>query len=167
MPDEPTDAELGIPEELEDGNIRRELRAGRLAQRRERELEAQLASSQREGAMARAGVPLGSPLGDLFAKGYDGDTDPESIKAAFEALGGSTGSGDGAGTGDQGGTGGLSEEELAEQRRIAQLGAGAGDAGAGTQDLADAIKQAKSPEAVMELVEQYGAQAGIGPPRIE
>ena len=44
------------------------------------------AAVARENVMLRAGVDFDSPVGQLFAKGYDGDLDPVKVKEASAAI---------------------------------------------------------------------------------
>lgn len=48
--------------------------------------KAELAAAKREVALLKAGVDLDSPVGKLFAKGYDGEITPEAIKAEWATL---------------------------------------------------------------------------------
>jgi hypothetical protein len=159
MAPEATDEELGIPEGL-DPNIRAELRKSRELARENESLKAQNAEATREAAFAKAAIP-DSPLGQMFAKAYEGPTDdPEAIKAAFQAIGG-----------DTGGPVEPTEAELAEQRRVAQLGTGS--TGGGDVRFEDAINSAKNVDEVMALLANAPEGATdhdgrrIGAPRID
>jgi hypothetical protein len=44
------------------------------------------AAKDREIAMLRAGVDDSSPIGKMFVKGYDGEVDPEKIRAAWAEV---------------------------------------------------------------------------------
>jgi hypothetical protein len=159
-----SDEELDIPEGL-DPNIRAELRRGR---ERERDAEAankRAADLERELAFSKAGIP-DNPLNATLAKSYTGENDPASVKAYFEGLGV-----DLSGTAQGGGP---SDEELAAQRQVAQVGA-AGEAG-GDIRFEDAINSAKTPEDLMALIASApegattnvgGRNRRIGPPTIE
>lgn len=158
---EPTDEELGIPEGL-DPNIRAELRRSR-EQGRELDAErAARATAERDAAFARAGIP-DTPLGQMFGKAYDGPTDdPEAIKASFTALGGGV-------PVEQ-----TSDEELAANRQVAQVGS-SGEAG-GDIRFEDAINSTKNVEEVMSLIASApegattyieGRQRRVGVPVIE
>lgn len=58
------------------------------AQARTAELEASLAAQQRELTFLRAGVDLDTPVGKLFAKGYDGPLDDvEAVKSSAREVG--------------------------------------------------------------------------------
>lgn len=46
----------------------------------------ELAAARRELALVKAGVDVESPLGKMFAKAYDGDLDPEVIRAEWSGL---------------------------------------------------------------------------------
>lgn len=79
-----------------------------------REAEAALAAAQRELAFAKAGLPLNDPKMTYFVKGYDGDLNPEAIKAAAEAAGFLAPA-----------EAQVPPEELAQHQAVAQLSAGA------------------------------------------
>ena len=66
------------PNEPLDPNIRAALKAAQADRARVNELE-------REIAFTKAGVP-DSTLGTVFRKGWDGDTTPEAIKAAWDEI---------------------------------------------------------------------------------
>ena len=153
---EPTDEELGLdPQQMEglDPNIRGELR-------RSRQLAKDLAAAQveaevakRDASFIRAGIP-DNPLGQLFAKAYDGDyNDPAAIKQAFDALGipGNT-----PGQAPQE-PDGPTDDELAAQRRIAQAGA-TGD-NDGSIPYEEAFKTASNESEVLALLEQAPTSA--------
>lgn len=55
--------------------------------RRADELEARLAAFERKDALTAAGVDLSTPAGQMFAKWYDGDTDPAKVREAAEQMG--------------------------------------------------------------------------------
>jgi hypothetical protein len=166
MPDEPTDEELGIPEGLDD-NIRRELRKSRQLSRDLEAEKAKSAAAEREAAFAKAGVP-DTPLVAQLAKTYEGENDPASVKAFFENLGVDL---EGK---QQAQDQGASEAELAEQRRLAQVG-NSGEPG-GDVRFEDALNSTKNPEEVMALIASApegattyieGRQRRIGVPVIE
>ena len=56
------------------------------AKREASEAAEQAAAATRQLAVFGAGVPT-TPVGKLFAQSYDGETDADSIKAAWDALG--------------------------------------------------------------------------------
>lgn len=160
---EPTDEELGIPEGL-DPNIRAELRKSRELGRDADAANARATAAERDAAFARAGVS-DSPLVQQLAKGYEGENDPAAIRAYFEGLGV-----DPAGAGQQG----PSEDELAANRQVAQVGS-SGEAG-GDNRFEDAINSTKNPEELMALIASApegattyieGRQRRIGAPVIE
>jgi hypothetical protein len=139
---EPTDEELGIPEGL-DPNIRAELRRGREREQRAAEAEARAAAAERDAAFARAGVS-DSPLVQQLAKGYEGENDPSAIKAYFEGLGVDPA------TGTPPGQSGPSDDELAANRQVAQVGS-SGEAG-GDIRFEDAINSTKNPDELLALI---------------
>jgi hypothetical protein len=60
------------------------------SEKREKDLAEQAkagAAAQRELAFVRAGVDLDNPVGQLFAKAYDGELDKEAIGTAWTGLG--------------------------------------------------------------------------------
>lgn len=165
---EPTDEELGIPESLEDPNIRAELRRSRIQGRELADANARASTAERDAAFARAGVS-DSPLVQQLAKGYEGENDPAAIRAYFETLGVDPGTGS-AGKGASG----PSDDELASQRQVAQVGS-AGEAG-GDVRFEDAIGSTRNPDELMALINSApegattwveGRQRRIGSPVIE
>jgi hypothetical protein len=75
------DDELDEQDEIQEGNtneksfvadLRRQAKEGKSAKKEAEDAKAQLASLQRESAFMKAGVDLDTPLGKMFAKGYDG-----------------------------------------------------------------------------------------------
>ena len=155
MPDDELDPEQ---EEVDLRDLREQLKG-------KKQVEARAAQLERELAFAKAGIP-DTPLNATLAKSYDGENDPASVKAYFEGLGVDLG-----GTPQ---TSGPSDDELASQRQVAQVGA-AGDAG-GDIRFEDAINSAKTQDEVMALIASApegaqtnvgGRQRRIGPPTIE
>jgi hypothetical protein len=168
MPDL-TDAELGLdPDQMDtlDPNIRAELRRSRQLAHDLASAQADAEQARKEASFAKAGIP-DTPLGQLFAKAYDGDTDPATIKAEFDKLNPSPTPSDPAIPTPPAPTGedATLQAELDEQRRIAQLSAtGQTD---GSVPLEDAIRSAKTPEEVLAIVAAAPVDAGIGNVRIE
>lgn len=89
------------------------------------ELETQQEQLARENAMLRARVDLDSPVGQLFARGYEGEASTDAVRAAWEALGVTTPA---APAGEAGGAppagqpaddGPTAEEQAAQQARQA------------------------------------------------
>ena len=161
-----TDEELGIPEGL-DPNIRAELRKSRELAREAEAAKAEAQAAKRDAAFARAGV-TDSPLVQQLAKGYEGENDPAAIRAYFEGLGVDLG------TGSAQAPQGPSDDELSDQRQVAQVGA-QGEA-AGDIRFEDAINSTKNPEELMALIANApegattyieGRQRRIGTPVIE
>ena len=164
---EPTDEELGLDsQEMEglDPNIRAALRQSRQLARDNEALRAEAESARREAAFAKAGIP-DSPLGQMFAKAYDGTTDdPTAIKASFEALGVPlTSTSAGTSTPDPQQEG-VSDDELAAQRQVSTLGAG-GEMG-GDVAFEDALKSAGSQKDVLALIQSAPQGSNIGIPEI-
>ena len=130
-------------EQVLDENIRAELRKSREREQRAKDAEAKSAELERELAFAKAGIP-DSPLTAALAKTYEGENDPASVKAYFEGLGVDL-SGDQQAQQDQ-----SNEAELAEQRRLAQVGSQGGTGGDVRYE--DAINSAKNVDEVMALL---------------
>ena len=61
---------------------RREIRRFEKDRKERDQLKTQLAESQRLLAFAQAGINAGDPAAKYFVKGYDGDMEPEAIRAA-------------------------------------------------------------------------------------
>lgn len=149
---EATDEELGLdPQQMEglDPNIRAELRKSRQLAKDLHAAEVARGVAERDATFVRAGIP-DSPLGQMFAKGYDGDpTDVAAVKAAFDALGVANAASEDLNQDQQNDTG-PTDAELESQRRIATAGA-AGD-NDGSVRYEDAIHAAKSEDDVMALL---------------
>ena len=144
------DDELGLSpgwDEHLDPNIRKDIRQARVVARENADLKAQLATFERERLLARAGIPS-DRRGEVFAREYDGPVDdPEKIKAAYVELFGPLAA-PGEGEGNE-------PDPAAGDRRIAEAAAAGTSQGTpGSIDLADAIKLAKTPEEVKELIRQ-------------
>lgn len=76
-------------------------------------------AAQRELAMVKAGVDLDSPVGKLFAGAYQGDLEPEKIKAEWSKLGVTPGAAPTPEVND-----GPTAEELAAQQAAATVTSG-------------------------------------------
>lgn len=138
---EATDEELGIPEGL-DPNIRAELRKSRELARENEALKLSTAAAERETAFAKAGIP-DTPLAAQLAKGYEGENNPEAVKAYFEGLG--------VDLAPNGAAAQQETDDLETQRRLAQVG-GQGAAPGGDIKFEDAIKSTKNSEELMSLI---------------
>lgn len=57
---------------------------------RGREATKRAAELERDNAMLRAGVPTDTPLGQMFARAYDGQLEPDAVKAAWAEVAPST-----------------------------------------------------------------------------
>ena len=153
---EASDEELGIPEGL-DPNIRAELRKSRELGRDADAANARAAAAERDAAFARAGVS-DSPLVQQLAKGYEGENEPAAIRAYFEGLGVDPATGTPPGAGQSG----PSDDELASQRQVAQVGS-QGEAG-GDIRFEDAINSTQTREELMALIANApeGAITNVG-----
>ena len=163
MSDQMTAGELGIDQEeferMPDG-VRSTLRKTKQLEREAAEREIREAAQAREIALLRAGIPVDTPVGEMFADGYKGEITPEAIKAKWTELG----------LGEStppppGSPGEPTVEELERQRQLAGVGAG-GETGSGPK-LEDAINSAQSEEEVMRLVGAAPDAAGIRAPVIQ
>lgn len=77
------DSQGGQPDEKTVQMKREDIRALEEAAKSGKEAEA----LRREVAMLKAGVSTDSPLGKMFFKSYEGQLDPEAIKAAAQEIG--------------------------------------------------------------------------------
>lgn len=59
----------------------------RRAANKSKKLEAELAELRRELAFAKAGLPMDDPKMKYFVKGYEGDMEPDAIRAAAAEAG--------------------------------------------------------------------------------
>lgn len=86
MPDETEDQQF---EETSEGfrQLREAHKRSKAEAKEAREAAASAEAVKRENAMLRAGVDLDSPVGKLFAKGYDGELDPDAVKSAWSEIG--------------------------------------------------------------------------------
>lgn len=112
-----------------------------------REAEARAAAAERQLAFAKAGLDLADPKMSYFVKGYDGEADPEKIRAAATEAGFL----------------GAPEPEVPTQE-LAQHQAAANLAASGTVEPPDsnaeyqgAMAQARSKEEVLALMDRYGS----------
>lgn len=110
-------------------NWRRKLeadaKAGREATAALAEANANTAAAQRELVMRRANVDIESPLGQMFAKAYDGPADVDSVISQWSAVTGQP----------PPDTSGVSPEQQAQIARISGAVAGAQPAGAQAPDF--------------------------------
>lgn len=139
------DEELDLEQEGLDPNIRKALRK---LEKDNHDLAVKAAIAERDAAFVRAGIP-DTPIGQLFAKSYEGDSNPEAVKEAFDALGLSVAPP--ASEDPPPPDPGVTDQELDAQRRIASAGA-AGD-NDGSVKFEDAIKSAKTETDVMSLLD--------------
>lgn len=147
-----------------DPNIREQLKRSRQLAKENAALQAEVEQARREAAFAQAGVPA-TPLATVLAKSYDGENDPEAIKAYFEGLGVDlTSTSAGISTAQTPEPQGASEAELEAQRQVTSLGAG-GEPG-GDVDFADALQSGNSVKEVMDLIASAPQGAQIGLPDI-
>lgn len=119
-------------------HIREALRKSVVRQKENEDLKAELEGFKKSQALQRAGVP-NDARGDVFAKTYDGPSDPDSVRVAFELLFGKV---DEPANGSTAGSASATGDAAA--RRVLEAGStGAGTAGApGDVDLAVGMTQA-------------------------
>lgn len=140
MPDD----EEELDQDSLDPNIRKALRK---LEKDNHDLALKAAIAERDAAFVRAGIP-DTPIGQLFAKSYEGESDPAAVKAAYDALGLTEAP---ASEDLPPEPSGPTDQELDAQRRIASAGA-AGD-NDGSIRYEDAIGSAKDVGEVMALLE--------------
>jgi hypothetical protein len=78
--------ELDLQDLIKSQGIRDKMKDIPKMEARITELEGQLATKDREFALARAGLP-NTKMADLFVKAYDGPADPDSVRKAAEEYG--------------------------------------------------------------------------------
>ncbi len=130
------------------------------------ELKAQLAGLQRTEAFRSAGINPNDPRQSYFVKGYDGETDPESIRAAAVEAGFLTEGGQAQqfGTPDVVAAPNTGEaitlhQELAAQNRIAQ--AGVQGQPVAPPDLNEQIRATTSEAELKALMRSHGFEFDV------
>ena len=84
----PTDDDHSVDDLDDSGNPRTvtlkrsDIRALERQAKKAGEYEAKIADLERKQAFMAAGVPVDDPAAKYFVKGYDGELDPDAIKAA-------------------------------------------------------------------------------------
>lgn len=141
MPDDEVEE---LDTEVLDPNIRKAMRA---LEKKAHEAEVRAGVAERDAAFIKAGVP-DTPIGQLFAKSYEGPNEPAAVKEAFDALGISDTP---APEPTPEPAPQVTEQELDAQRRITQATGAAPDDG--SIRFEDAIGGAKDPGEVMALLE--------------
>jgi hypothetical protein len=148
-----------------DENIRAALKGRNQLAKDKAAAEERATQLERELAFSRAGVP-DTPLVAALAKTYDGENDAASVKAYFESLGVDLlSSSAGVSSNQTPPPQGASEDELAAQRQLAQVGSG-GELG-GDVDFAEAINSAKSASEVQALLDSAPQAAKVMNPMIQ
>jgi hypothetical protein len=107
---------------------------------------AEAAAAKRELAFTKVGIDLGSPLGKLFAKAYDGDSSVEAVQQAAAEYG-------------------LIkpparvDADDQEQRAwsSAAMSQASGAPAPATGDMKDAIRNARNPQELQALIRQFQA----------
>lgn len=166
MSDTMTAESLGITQEDFDRmppGLREKARKADKLEHELAERDAQAASMAKENALLKAGIPLDTPFGEMFADGYKGEIDPEAMKAKWLEVSPQGGPGTltpPAGTQDD-----ASEAELERLRQLAD--AGAGGEGGGAKKFEDALAAAKNEDEVMRLVGSAPTAAGVCAPVIQ
>lgn len=125
------------------------LRQGRKAQRDLEAANAAKAQMERQVAIERAGIP-DHPARELVFQSYDGPLDAEALKAHAEKFGiTSTPQ-----------SSGVTPQEVETQRQIISASGGA-PASSNDIDAAVAMRNAKSPEEVLDIVRSVAGQPGF------
>jgi len=127
-----------------------DIRALRQKAKERDQLAAQLAERERELAFAKSGLDFNDPKLKYFVKGYDGDLSPEAIRAQAQADGFLPAPPP------------QNPAEVDAYGRIANASSGASETP--TPDLSDLIRQANSPEEVMQLVAKAGLPTAYNRP---
>ncbi len=167
MSDTMTAGDLGLPQEefdrMQEG-VRERLRKTAKLEREAAERDARDAATARENALLRAGIPIDTPVGEMFARGYDGDVNPDAMKAKWNEMGLAAGGGTTEPPGGTG-TGEPTDAELERHRQLAGVGSG-GETDVGIK-FEDALAAAKDEDEVMRLVGAAPEAAGIRAPVIQ
>lgn len=146
MPDDEETTELDT--EGLDPNIRKALRT---LEKKAHDAEVRAGVAERDAAFIKAGVP-DTPIGQLFAKSYEGPYEPAAVKEAFDALGVSAS----PASEPQEQPELVPDQELETQRRMAQATATAPDDG--SVRLEDAIAAIPpGPNAVAQVMDLIAA----------
>ena len=157
------DDDIDFDSDEPSGNAMKQVRqALKAANRREKELEAQMAALkaqadratvlERQAAFAKAGVP-DEGLGSYFQKGYDGEITVEAIKAAYAEATGKVVDATGSQPHDD-----PRGAEMAAADRMSSASGGAPDL---SREAAYEHERAaaKSPAEVIAVLEKYGKLA--------
>lgn len=124
-----------------------DIRALRRAARERDDLQKQLAARDRELAFAKSGLDFNDPKLSYFIKGYEGELNPEAIRAKAEE--------DGFLSKQQSSQQPqTSPQEIASQQRVQNASSGAGETP--PENFRDLLAQANSIEEVMELADKHG-----------
>jgi len=135
-----------------DPNIRAELRKSKERARLAEQALAEAQELRRELAFTKAGIPE-TGTGALLRKAYDGDNDPDAIRAAAAEYG--------ITIGDERQVPNPLNEELNQHRAIAGA-TGTNSSGPSTQDsFLAAVQQAGSREEVMAAIRSMGSESGV------
>ena len=124
-------------------DLEKQAKAGKIAKREADEARAEADHAKRELALMKAGIDMNSPTGKLFVKAYDGEISVDAIKAAATEYGLIA-------------TSQTPEiqNDLAGIDRISQASAGA--SGSLTTSALDDIRNSKSPEDVLKILQANG-----------
>jgi hypothetical protein len=145
----PEDQEVLTADEQKLPNeVQAQLRIARKAEKENAELKSQLANLERKSAIERAGVPE-HPARDVVFANYDGPLEAEPIREYAQKMGIVSSE-----------PSGVTSEEQAAMRQILQAGGGAPPSSTDI-DAAQAMRNAKSPEEVLEIVRQVQGQPGF------
>lgn len=127
--------------------LEKDAKDGKDARREAEQLRLEAETAKKENAFLKAGIDLDSPLGKMFAKGYDGELTVDALKSAASAVGLLPTSADPEVT-----------QEIAGLERIAN--ASAGTAAAIPTTVLDELRNVKFGDeaAVLDLLRKAGSE---------
>ena len=140
-----------------DPNIREELRKSRKRAKELEEAQADLDALKRDLAFTKAGIPEDG-VGKLLRKAYDGDIDPEAIKAAASEYGITGESSESTETTTE------VEQELERARNIAGATGTSNSGPDSQQKILAAWDEAGSVNELMEVIRKQGPEVGVFAP---
>ena len=147
-------------------HIREEIRTNRILRRELNDVKQKQAVQERQLAFAKAGIPLDAK-GELFAKAYEGESDPEKVREAYEAVFGKVEQGSETG-GTPSGEEGPDEGTATAARIAASAQGGTTPADGGQVKFEEALLAARGDnKKIRELISAAGAGAGIKLPDID
>jgi|SRR5665213_953128 len=146
----PEETEVLTPEELQLPNeIQAQLRIGRKVAKELEASQAQVKQMEKQSAIDKAGVPE-HPARDVVFANYDGPLEAEPIREYAAKMG----------IVAQEAPTGVTAQETEAMRQILQAGGGSPPS-SGDIDAAVAMRNAKTPQEVMDIVKQVAGQPGF------